>query len=98
MPCKIPIKSSVETDACIVDADESTRPRLEEAGHKPHQNHITAQGMNSMTHYSLVHKFIPMLKALRFPDGKAAVEKEWKTGENPGMAADESQKQERRDR
>ena len=53
---KIPIKSSGETHrnigkrkmkyACIVNADESTR--LEGAGHKPHQDHITAKGMNSM--------------------------------------------------
>ena len=63
MLCKIPMKSSGETQrnigklktkyACIVDADESTRPRLEGAGHKPLQDHITAKGMNSMTHYSL---------------------------------------------
>ena len=73
MPCNIPIKSSGETHrnigkrmtkhACVVDADESTRPRLEGPGHKPHQDHITAKGMNSMTHYSLVHKFIPMPQA-----------------------------------
>ena len=70
MPCKIPIKEQWENHpnigkrktkcACIVDADESTRPRLEGAGHTLHQDHITANGMNSMTHYSLVHKFIPM--------------------------------------
>ena len=86
MPCKIPIKSSGETHrnigkrktkyACVVDADESTRPRLEGAGHKPHQDHITAKGTNSITHESLVHKFIPMPQALRIPDAKAAVEKE----------------------
>ena len=85
MPCKIPIKSSRETHrsigkrktkyACVVDADESTRPRLEGAGHKPHQDHITAKGTKSMTHYSLVHKFIPMLQALKIPDAKAAMEK-----------------------
>ena len=50
-PCKIPIKSSGQTHrdtgkrktkyACIVDADESTRPRLEGAVHKHHQDHIT---------------------------------------------------------
>ena len=69
----VPIKSSGEThrnigkrntkDACVVDA-ESTRPRLEGAGHKPHQDPITAKGTNSITHYSLVHKFIPMPQAL----------------------------------
>ena len=85
--------------ACVVDADECTRSRLEGAGHKPHQDHIAAKGTNSITHKSLVRKFILMFQALKIPDVKAAVEKEWKkTGENPGMAADESQKQERRDR
>ena len=76
MPCKIQITSSGETHrnigkrktkfACIVDADENTRLRLEGAEHKPHQDHITAKGMNSVTHYSLVHKFIPMPQALKF--------------------------------
>ena len=37
--------------ACIVDADESTRPRVEGAGHKLHQDHIPAKGMNSITHF-----------------------------------------------
>ena len=87
MLCKIPIKSSEETHrsigkrktkyACVVDADESTRPRIQGAVHISPQDHITAKGMNSMTHYSLVHKFIPMPPALKNPDAKAAVEKEW---------------------
>ena len=62
---------------CVVDADGSTRPRLEGAGHKPHQDHVTAKGMNSMIRYSLVRKFIPMPQALKKPDAKAVVEKEW---------------------
>ena len=109
MPCKIPIKSSGETHrsigkrkakyACVVDADENTRPRLEGAAHKHHQDHITDKGMNSLNHYSLVHKFIPMPQAFKNPDAKAAVEKKWqKLGENSSMAADESQEQERGDR
>ena len=73
MPCKIPMKSSREIHrnigelktkyACVVDADESMRPRLEGAGHKPHQDHITAKGTNSITHYSLVQIIIPMRQA-----------------------------------
>ena len=92
MPCKIPIKSSDETYrnigkrqtrfACVVDADESTRPRVQGAVHKSHQDHVTAIGMNSMTHYSLVHKFIPMLQAFKILDAEAAVEKEWEKLEN----------------
>ena len=48
MPWKIPIKSSGEN------------PRVQGAVHTCHQDHITAKGMNSMTHCSLVNKFIPM--------------------------------------
>ena len=57
------------------DADESTRPRPEGAGHNPNQDHITARGTNSITHHSLVHKFIPMPQALKNPDAKTAVER-----------------------
>ena len=87
MPCRIPIKSSGKTYrnigkrktkyACFVDADESTRPRLEGAGHKLHHDHITAKGTKSMAHYSLVHKFIPTPQAMKIPGAKAVVEKEW---------------------
>ena len=86
MPCKITIKSSGETHrsigkretkyACVVDADESTSPRLEGAVHKHHQDRIIEKVMNSLNHYNLVHKFIPMPQALKIPDAKAAVEKE----------------------
>ena len=30
-----------------------------------------------MSHYNLVHKFIPMPKAIKIPDAKAAVDKGW---------------------
>ena len=108
MRWKIPMKSSDETHrnigkrktkyACVVDADDSTRPRLEGAGHLPHQDHITAKGMNSMTHYSLVHKFIPMPQALKkFQIQRQQWRNNGKIGEYSGMAADQSQKQERPD-
>ena len=84
MPCKTSVNcrgetcSSIEKRktkyACVGDADESTRPRVEGAVHKSHQCHITAKGMNSMTHDCLVHKFIPMPQALKIPDARAAVE------------------------
>ena len=87
MLCRIPFKSIGEPHcniearktkyACVVDADENTRPRLEGAGHKLHQDHITAKGMNSVTQCSLVHKWISMPQAIKFPDAKAAVETEW---------------------
>ena len=102
MPCKIPTRAVGKPTAifgirktkyaCVVDADEITRPRLEGAVHKHHQDHISVKGMNSLKHYHLVHKFIPMPRAMQIPDAKAAVVKYGKTGENPAMAADESQK------
>ena len=33
--------------------------------------------MNSLSHYNPVHKFIPMLEAMKIPGAKAAVDKEW---------------------
>ena len=38
---------------------------------------IKLRGINSLSHYNLVHKFIPMPQAMKIPDAKAAVDKEW---------------------
>ena len=85
MPYKTPVNCRVETHcgigkrktkhACIVD--ESTRIRLEEAPYRYHEDHIAAKGINSLSHNNLVHKFIPMPQALKIPDAKVALEKEW---------------------
>ena len=82
MPCKIRGRKYKETcrtlDArkteytCIVEADESTRKRFEGTLQK---DHIPGKGINSLNHYNLAHKFIPMPKAMRIPDAKAAVDK-----------------------
>ena len=50
--------------ACIVEADESTRRRLEGILHKHHEDHIAGKGTNSLSHCNLVHNFTPMPKAL----------------------------------
>ena len=104
MPCKLQRDNYRETCrtveqhktkyACIVEADESMRERMEGSLHKNHEDHIAGKGMNSVSHHNLVHKFIPMLQAMKIPETNAAVEKEWeKTQENTVVAADESQKQ-----
>ena len=46
-----------------------------------HQDHIAGKGENSLQHYNLVHKFIPMPQAMKIPAAKAAVEKEWEKWE-----------------
>ena len=50
--------------ACIVEADESARKRLEGTLHEDHEDHIAGKGINSLSHYNLVHKFILMPEAL----------------------------------
>ena len=43
--------------------------------HQDHEDHIAGKGINSLNHYNLVHKFVPMPQAMKIPDAKAAVEK-----------------------
>ena len=40
-------------------------------------NFGAGKGENSLQHYNLVHKFIPMPQAMKIPAAKAAVDKEW---------------------
>ena len=42
-----------------------------------HEDHIAGKGENSLQHYNLVHKFIPVPQAMKIPTAKAAVDKEW---------------------
>ena len=63
--------------ACILEASESTRLRMEESLPKYHEDHIAGKGDNSLQHYNLAHKFIPMPQAMKIPATKAAVDKEW---------------------
>ena len=61
--------------ACILEASESTRLRMEESLPNHHEDHIAGKGDNSLQHYNLVHKFSPMPQAMKIPAAKAAVEK-----------------------
>ena len=63
--------------ACIDEGDDSTRKRLEGALHQSHEDHIAGIEINSLNHNNLVHNFIPMPQAMKIPDAKAAVVKEW---------------------
>ena len=61
--------------ACILEANESTRLRMEESLPNYHENHIAGKGDNSLQHYNLVHKLISVPQAMKIPATKAAVEK-----------------------
>ena len=63
--------------ACILEASECTRLRMEESLPKYHEDHIAGKGDNSLQHKNLVLKFIPMPQAVKIPAAKAAVDKEW---------------------
>ena len=63
--------------ACILEASESTRLRMGESLPNHHEDHIAGKGDNSLQHYNLVHKFIPLPQTMKIPAAKAAVDKEW---------------------
>ena len=67
MPCKIMkncgsgASNKIKTKlACILEANESTRMRMGNSEPHNHEDHIAGKGDNSLQHYNLVHKFIPM--------------------------------------
>ena len=51
---------------------------MESVTKKNHEDHIAGKRQNSISHYNLVHKFIPMPQVMKIPDAKAAADKEWK--------------------
>ena len=83
MPCKIMkncgsgASNKIQTKlACILEANESTRMRMGNSIPQNHEDHIAGKGENSLQDYNLVHKFIPVPKAMKIPAAKAAVDKE----------------------
>ena len=85
--------------ACILEASESTRMRMEDSLPNYHEDHIAGKGDNSLQHYNLVHKFIFMPQAMKIPAAKASVDKEWeKLEKDSGVGQNKSQEQIRGDR
>ena len=58
---------------CIVEAHASTRQNI--CSPKFMKIALQEKDLLSMTHYNLVHKFIPMSQAMKIPDAKVAVDK-----------------------
>ena len=67
---------------CKCEAHESTRKRIPQTQSKDHEDRIAEKGFNSLSHYNLVHKFIPMLQALKTLEAQAAVDREWEKLKN----------------
>ena len=62
--------------ACICEAHEFTRKRIPKTPNKYHEDHIAERGLNSVSHYNLVHKPISRSQTMKTLDAKAAVDKE----------------------
>ena len=62
----------------IAEAHETSRQRIESMTKWIHEEHIAKKGQNSVLHCNLVQYFIPMPHAMKIPDAKASVDKEWK--------------------
>ena len=85
--------------ACIVEADESTRKRMEGSLHKYHADHIAGKGMNSLSQYNLVRQIYSSASSVtKIQMQRLRWKRKREIREDTGMAADESQKQKRGDR
>ena len=101
MPCKIMEKNcgsggsnKIKTKlACILEADESTRLHMGNSVPNYHEDHTTGKGDNSLQHYNLAHKFIPMPQAMKNSCSKSSGGQGMgKIGESFGVEPDECQK------
>ena len=63
---------------CIVEKWNVRNPRERAASHSTnHEDQIAVKGFTSMSQYNVVCKIIPMPQAMKIPNAKAAVDKEW---------------------
>ena len=56
-----------------------------------HEDDIARKGENSLQHYNLVHKFIPIPQGMKIPAAKGGGQGLGKIGENFGVELDQSQ-------
>ena len=69
--------TKLKQNLCVLEADVSTRMRMGNSIPQHHEDHIAGKGENSLQHYNLVHKSIPLPQAMNIPAAKAAVDEEW---------------------
>ena len=63
--------------ACILEASEPTRMRMEESLPNYHEDHIAGKGDNSLQHYNFVHKLNSYASSNEDTRSKSSVDKEW---------------------
>jgi hypothetical protein len=65
-----------------VDGSSTSIPGGLQSQPRPHQEHMSSKGHVSEEWYSFVHTPVPIPKAFKIPEAKAALEKEWSKLEN----------------
>ena len=82
--------------ACLLEANESTRLRMGNSIPSNHEDHIAGKGENSLQHYNLVHKFIPMPQSHEHSSSKGSIGQGiGKIGEIFGVEPDKSEARKR---
>ena len=81
VPCKI-MKSNKNVGvvhptkttkfACFLEASDSKRLRMGESLPTHYEDHIAGRGNNSLQHYNLVHKFMPVHQAMKITRSKGS--------------------------
>ena len=86
-------KRSSQNLGVFLEASESPRLRMGESLPHHHEDHIAGKEDNSLQHYNLVHKFIPMPQSYENSSSKGSSGQGMgKIGEYFGVEPDESQK------
>ena len=63
--------------ACVIEDHESTRTRIGKSEARDHEDLVAEKRFLSLTHCNVAHKPKPTPRALKIPDAKATVDKEW---------------------
>ena len=81
MPCKI-FNQQGKIRCTQHNAHESARTRTGATQPRDYEDLIAQKGFNSLTHYNLVHKPMPIPQGMKFPHAKAAVDKSGKSSKS----------------
>jgi len=92
MPCFVRREASLEAITASQAKEEDNFGHLmastkDVPGPRPHDQHVAPTGASSEEWFGLVHTPIDIPKALKIPEGREALEKEWAKLENPKRPA-----------
>ena len=81
--------NKIQTElACILEADESTRMRMENSEPHNHEDHIAGKGENSLQHYNLVHRLFFCLELFNSCSRSSGGQELGKIGDNFDLELD----------